>query len=255
MAASANARVLVEVAVDSAAGAATAADAGADRVELCTSLGEGGLTPSRGLIEAVLTATTIPVFAMVRPRRGDFLYDAAEFDVMLRDVRHAKAAGVHGIVAGVLRADGRLDVERMRELVAAAAPLPFTCHRAFDVCAEPAAAIDTLIAIGAARVLTSGQAATATAGSAAIAKAVERARGRLVVMAGAGVRADVVTALVAATGVREVHLSAGVFCASAMTFRRPDVPMGAPAPADEYGHRRTDAAQLAALVRALAGAR
>ena len=248
----ANAEVLVEVAVDSVAGAAAAAAAGAKRLELCQSLVEGGLTPSLGLCEAVRAAVKIPVFAMVRPRGGDFLYEHSEFEVMRRDLRHLRAAGVDGIVAGVLLASGELDEARMLELIAAAAPLPFTCHRAFDLCADPARAIETLVAVGAARVLTSGQAASAPAGAACIKACVARAGTRLAVMAGAGVREDNVRALVAETGVREVHLSATAWRGSAMTFQQQGVPMGTKAPEDEYSLRVTDAPMIARVVAAVA---
>ncbi|HEU4418863.1 MAG TPA: copper homeostasis protein CutC [Planctomycetota bacterium] len=247
----ANAEVLVEVAVDSVAGATAAAASGAKRLELCQSLVEGGLTPSVGLCEAVRAAVKIPVFAMVRPRGGDFLYERSELEVMRRDLQHLKAAGVDGIVAGVLLASGELDEARMRELIAVASPLPFTCHRAFDLCADPARAIETLVAVGAARVLTSGQAATAPKGTACIEACVARAGTRLVVMAGGGVRDDNVRALVAATGVREVHLSATMWRRSAMTFQQKDVPMGTKAPEDEYSLRVTDAPMIARVVAAV----
>jgi len=247
----ANAEVLVEVAVDSVAGAAAAAASGAKRLELCQSLVEGGLTPSLGLCEAVRAAVKIPVFAMVRPRGGDFLYERSEFEVMRRDLQHLKAAGVDGIVAGVLLASGELDEARMRELIAAAAPLPFTCHRAFDLCADPARALETLVALGAARVLTSGQAATAPNGTACIEACVARAGTRLAVMAGGGVRDDNVRALVAATGVRELHLSATAWRRSAMTFRQQGVPMGTQPPDDEFSLRVTDAAMIARVVAAV----
>jgi copper homeostasis protein len=251
--ASANERVVevtVEVAVDSVAGAKAAVAAGADRLELCASLHDGGLTPSAGLLDAVCTAVNVPVFVMVRPRRGDFLHDAAEFDTMRRDIRHAVARGAAGIVGGMLLADGHLDEARMRELIAAAQPLPFTCHRAFDLCADPVAALETLVTIGASRVLTSGQAESAPAGAVAIARHVAAARGRLAVMAGAGVRGDNVHALVAATGVREVHLSASVWSPSGMSFRRQGVPMGSDVPRDDV-HRTTDGRLVAAVVHAL----
>ncbi len=247
----ANAEVLVEVAVDSVAGALAAAAAGADRLELCQSLCCGGLTPSPGLCEAVRAAVTIPVFAMVRPRSGAFLYESTEFDVMLRDLRHLCSAGVDGVVAGILLPTGHLDEARLRALVTAAAPRPFTCHRAFDLCVNPTAAIETLASLGVARVLTSGQAASAPAGAAAIKAHVLQAGTRLVVMAGAGVRDDNVRTLVATTGVREVHLSAVTWHSSAMTFRRPGVPMGSSAPQDEYAQRGTDGAMVARVVAAV----
>jgi copper homeostasis protein len=249
----ANARIVVEVAVDAVAGARAAAAAGADRLELCASLVEGGLTPSRGAIDAVRAAVTLPVFAMVRPRAGDFAYDAGEFDVMLRDVAHLRAAGAAGIVTGVLRPDGHVDGERLRALVAAAGPLPVTFHRAFDLCADPAEALEVLVAAGVTRVLTSGQAASASAGAEAIARHVAQAGDRLAVMAGAGVRPENVRELVVRTGVREVHLSATMWRPGAMRFRREGVPMAtAPAP-DEHSRRQTDGAAVAAVVAALAG--
>lgn len=244
--------MLVEVAIDSVAGARAAEAAGADRLELCASLVEGGLTPSLGAIDAVRAAVALPVFAMVRPRAGDFAYDAAEFDVMLRDVAWLRAAGANGIVTGVLRPDGHVDRERLRALVAAAAPLPVTFHRAFDLCADPAAALEGLVAAGVARVLTSGQAADAPRGVEAIARHVARAGDRLVVMAGAGVRPDNVRELVVRSGVREVHLSATVWRAGAMQFRREGVPMATTAPPDEHSRRETDGAAVAAVVAALA---
>lgn len=247
--AAANARVRVEVAVDSVAGAVAAAAAGADRIELCQDLGAGGLTPTPGLVDAVRSAVSIPVMAMVRPRPGDFLYDAGEWDTVLRDAAWL-AARVDGIVGGALRADGALDRARLAELAAAAAPLPLTCHRAFDLCADALAAIDALAELGVARVLTSGQAPSAAAGAALLRACVQRAGDRMVVVAGGGVRPDNVRALLAATGVREVHLSASTWQPSAMVFRRDGVPMGSP-PRDELTLRTTDGALVAAVVAAV----
>jgi len=248
----ANARVLVEVAIDSVGGAVAAAHGGADRLELCSSLGEGGLTPSLGLFDAVRAAVRLPVVVMVRPRAGDFLFDGDEFDVMRRDARLFRERGHDGIVTGALTANGEVDVPRLRELIEAASPLPITFHRAFDLCGDPRAPIEALVALGVRRVLTSGQAATAPGGAAAIARHVALAGNRLVVMAGAGVRADNVRELVATSGVREVHLSASAWAASAMTFRRGGVPMGAAPPPDEYVRRITDGRLVAAVVAALA---
>ncbi len=243
--------MIVEVAVDSATGGGAAARGGADRIELCQDLAAGGLTPSLGLLDTVRDSVRIPIVAMVRPRPGDFLYDRAEFATMLRDIGHLRSAGAAGIVTGVLLANGHVDRERLGELLAAAAPLPVTFHRAFDVAAEPLAALATLHELGVARVLTSGQARDAVAGAAAIAACVRAARPGLSVMAGAGVRDTNVRELVAATGVREVHLSATAWQQSGMTFRRADVPMGATAPVDEFALRATDAEHVARVVAAL----
>lgn len=233
-------QIVVEVAVDSVAGARAAVAGGARRLELCSALLEGGLTPTRGLLTAVCAAVSVPVFAMARPRGGDFLYDDDEFEVLLCDIADLRAAGAAGIVSGVLDADGAIDRSRLARIVVAAAGLPVTCHRAFDLCADPAAALEDLIALGVTRVLTSGQAASAPVGADAIARSVAAAAGRIVVMAGAGVRPDNVRDLVRRTGCREVHLSATAWRDSAMRFRRAGVPMGiAPSP-DEYSLRSTD---------------
>jgi copper homeostasis protein len=249
--AAANAPFVVEVAVDSVAGAIAAATAGAARLELCQALELGGLTPSRGLLEAVKAAVRVPVFAMVRPRAGDFLYERGEFAVMLRDVAALRAAGADGIVSGVLTADGELDRERLRELRAANGAAPFTCHRAFDLCADARRALDVLVDLGVPRVLTSGQAGDAPAGAAAIRAFVQHAADRVMVMAGAGVRDTNVRALVDASGVREVHLSASRYVPSAMVFRREGVPMAAALPRDEYERRTTDGDVVARVVAAL----
>lgn len=252
MPAAANAPVLVEVAVDSVAGARAAVAAGAQRLELCAALELGGLTPSLGLLAEVRAAVAAPVFAMVRPRGGDFLYDDGEFAAMVRDVAALRAAGAAGIVSGALRADGSLDRERMRELKLATGAAAFTCHRCFDLCADAQAALETLVDLGVPRVLTSGQAASAPAGAAAIRRLVEQARDRVIVMAGAGVRDGNVRELVAASGVREVHLSATSWRPSGMRYRREGVPMGATIAADEYVVRATDGEMVARVVREVA---
>lgn len=242
-------RVLVEVAVDALDGAATALQNGADRIELCAALSLGGLSPGPGLLELTLAQCRLPVMVMARPRPGDFLYTRSEFATLLRDVAAAKAAGAKGIVTGVLGADASIDRERMREVATLAAPLPVTCHRAFDLCPDPEAALTVLLELGVTRVLTSGQAETAAKGSACIARLVQLARGRIAVMAGAGVNADNVAALVRTTGVTEVHLSASTWTPSRMQWHRPDVAMGSAAREREL--RVTDPGAVAAVVRAL----
>jgi len=245
--------VAVEVTVDSVAGARAAAAAGADRLELCCALLEGGTTPSPGLLAAVRAAVAVPVFAMLRPRGGDFLYDEDEFDVMLRDAAHLRAAGASGFVAGALTAAGELDAGRLAALRAATAPLPLVCHRAFDLCADPHAALAALVRLGVDRVLTSGQARSAPEGAVLLRELVLAAGGRIAVMAGAGVRDANVAELVARTGVTEVHLSATAWRDSGMQFRRPGVPMGASVAPSEYARRETDGGMVARVVAALRG--
>ena len=253
MAAPANASVPVEVAVDSVAGAETAARAGAARVELCSALLEGGLTPSIGLLVAVREAVSIPVFVMIRPRGGDFLYSPTEFDVMQRDARLAIDHGADGLVTGVLTATGQLDRERMARLRDVGVERPMTCHRAFDLVADPLTALGELEELAFERVLTSGQAASAPAGRDRIAELVEAAGNGVTVMAGAGVRPENAADLARATRCHELHLSATSWRPSAMRYRRDGVPMGSAAPPDEYTVRQTDTEIVAAVVAALAG--
>lgn len=242
--------VLVEVCVDSVHGASAAERAGADRLELCCALAEGGLTPTTGLLQQVKRHTRLPIVAMLRPRGGDFLYGQDEFAVLRADLDQLAAAGADGFATGILTADGDLDRARLRELVAAAAPLPLTCHRAFDLVRDPAAALDALLDLGVARVLTSGGAPTAPAGAAAIRELVHRAAGRLEVIAGAGVRADTVRELLRRSGVRAVHLSASTFVDSAMRHRNPAATMATQPPNGDYTLRRTDGDEVRRVVAA-----
>ncbi len=156
-----SASVLVEACVDTVASALAAEAAGAARVELCAGLAEGGTTPSAGLMALACERLRIPVFVLIRPRGGDFLYSEAEMEVMRRDIRQAKTLGARGVVLGVLRPDGHVDEARTRVLVDEARPMAVTFHRAFDVTPDASAALEALVALGIDRVLTSGQARTA----------------------------------------------------------------------------------------------
>ncbi len=198
---------IFEVCTDSLAGVIAARDAGAHRVEVCSSLDDGGVTPSVGLVE-LACELGIPVHVLVRPRAGNFVYSSLEMKVMLRDLEMVKNVGASGAVIGVLEPDGNLDLERTRELVAASKPMNVTFHRAFDVCQDPARVLEQLIALGVDRGLTSGQAPTALEGAPVIRALVEQARGRIVVMAGGGIRAHNVKRVLLETGVTEIHFTA-----------------------------------------------
>jgi copper homeostasis protein len=197
--------VTLECVVETVDAAVAAERAGANRLELCVRLEAGGVTPPDALIAAVLDRVSIPVFAMIRPRAGNFLFTAPEFSEAERQAREARARGAHGIVTGMLHQDGRVDVERTRIIVEAAGDLPVTFHRAFDEVPDQSEALETIIAAGARRVLTSGGAATALDGVDRIAALVRQGGGRMTVLAGGGVRADNVRALIARSGVTEVH--------------------------------------------------
>lgn len=200
-----NRPVVIESCVDSLEAAIASAEGGAHRLELCANLDVGGTTPALALVRSVVAAVSIPVCVMVRPRGGSFVYTPEEMASMVGVIEAVKRTGAAGIVTGALTPAGAIYGAMMRPLVALAKPLPVTCHRAFDESPDPAAALDALVAIGVARVLTSGGAATAVEGSATLGRLVARAAGRIAIIAGGQVRAHNVRDLIADTGVREVH--------------------------------------------------
>lgn len=203
--------VTLEICVESVEGALAAQEGGADRIELCAALSEGGITPSIGLVEETLRRCALPIMVMIRPRGGSFVYTDAEFEVMLTDARKMRDLGVEGVVAGILSEDGSVDVERSKKLAETAYPLSCTFHRAIDVAIDPFKSLEDIIACGFDRVLTSGQAIGAADGAPVIRELVERAKGRIAIMAGAGVRPENVAALISDSGVSEVHSSASVW--------------------------------------------
>lgn len=201
--------VLIEAAVDSQAAALAAEAAGADRLELCGDLDAGGVTPPATLLERVLATCRIPVFVMIRPRPGSFVYSPAEVETMVAGISLVRGTSASGIVTGALHNGRTIHASVLRALVAAAGPLPVTFHRAFDEVADSAGALEVLAALGIRRVLTSGGAATAEAGVPAIAGLVRRAAGRLEVIAGGGVTGANAGEIVSKTGVRELHARCG----------------------------------------------
>jgi len=201
--------VIVEAAVESLDDALAAVAGGADRLELCANLDDGGTTPSAALITAVREKVELPVLAMIRPRGGDFMYSDAELSRMYEDIAMARVLGASGVVLGVLDTFERLDLERSAALVEAAEGLPVTFHRAIDRVARRVVAIDALAALGVARVLTSGGAATASEGTDELRAMVRRAGDRLTIVAGGGVRANNARTIVERTGVTELHARCG----------------------------------------------
>jgi copper homeostasis protein len=198
---------LVEAAVDTLDSIAVAERAGVGRIELCAALSEGGITPSSGFIAAAV-ARRLPVIAIIRPRGGGFVYSPEEIEVMLSDIEVALSLGARGVAVGALLPTGEIDIAAVRALVAAADGVPVTFHRAFDSTPNLSIALDQLTDLGVKRVLTSGGASTALEGAKAIAGLVDRAAGRITVMAGGRIREHNVREIVERTGVAEVHARA-----------------------------------------------
>lgn len=241
---------LVEICVEGIDGLIAAQEAGADRVELCASLLEGGITPSVGTIRAARAVAKIPFHAIIRPRGGDFLYSEAEFRSMVADVETCREFGIAGVVVGCLRPDGTVDEPRMRQLVDAAGSLSVTCHRAFDMTRDPFEALEALIACGVDRVLTSGQRDRAEDGAELLSKLVRVAAGRIVVMGCGGLRPDNVAAILAQTKLEEIHFAALRDVPSGMTHRNAHVGMGGSDLEREYRNTITDGDMIAATIAA-----
>lgn len=238
---------LLEVAANSVASAMAAQAGGADRIELCAGLELGGLTPSPGLLAMARERLRIPVYVLIRPRGGDFLYNDDETETMRRDIEACVAAGCDGVVLGALDIDGNVDLPRCRALVSAAKGLGVTFHRAIDVSRDPLQALEDAIALGCERVLSSGARTGAPLGADLLREMVRRAGDRIVVMPGAGVNAGNIAALRAATGAREFHASAKRTLPSAMRHPTDDA-LGM-----SDGESRTDAEEVRRLVAALRG--
>ncbi|MBC7774879.1 MAG: copper homeostasis protein CutC [Phycisphaerae bacterium] len=181
--------------------------AGADRIELCSALDAGGLTPSLGLIRAAIRALVIPVHVLVRPREGDFCYSDPELEIMLDDIRLCREAGAAGVVVGTLTEEGLLDLPKMKAMKAAAESLEVTCHRAFDFTPDPAEALEQLIEMGFGRVLSSGQSDSAFEGRLLLQKLVFQANNRIAVMPGAGINAENIKAITAISGAKDFHFT------------------------------------------------
>lgn len=237
---------LLEVAASSLNSALAAQAGGAGRVELCGQLANGGVTPSYGLVATARDRLRIPLYVLVRPRSGDFLYDEAEFELMQRDIEACVRLGCDGVVIGALDADAGVDLAGCRALVAAAGGLGVTFHRAFDAARDPARALEDVIALGCERVLTSGGHRSALDGAAHIAALVQQAAGRVRIMAGAGIRPENVADVLARSRADELHASARGLYRSTMRWRNERLEDLA---ADR---QETDPAIVAALVAALA---
>ncbi|KAL7841861.1 hypothetical protein SRHO_G00255520 [Serrasalmus rhombeus] len=238
---------LMEVCVDSVESAINAERGGAGRIELCSSLLEGGITPSIGLLQVVKENVQIPVYVMIRPRGGDFLYTDREVEVMRRDVELMKIHRADGLVLGALTEDGRVDAELCMELLAVCRPLPVTFHRAFDMVHDPSVALETLVSLGFERILTSGCDSSALEGLPLIKRLVEQAKGRIIIMPGGGITERNLQRILEGSGAQEFHCSARSGKDSAMKFRNSSVNMGASLSAPEYSLKVADVAKVRTL--------
>jgi len=209
----------LEIAVFSVEAAVTALKAGAHRIEFCENLQEGGTTPSYGSLKTLRSFTTQPVFPIIRPRGGDFLYSRSEFEVMKSDLLIVKELGYLGAVIGLLNADGSIDTNRTKELVDIAGPsMQISFHRAFDRCKDPIKSVEDIIATGCKRILTSGQVPNAVDDLPLLKKLVEQAGDRIIIMPGSGVRSNNIKEIIQATGAKEIHSSARKMQASQMSY-------------------------------------
>ncbi len=240
---------LLEVCVDSVDGAVAAQEGGADRVELCSALLEGGLTPSGGTITEARRRLTIGLQVMIRPRGADFCYSDAEVAVMRQDIDLAKREEADGVVLGVLTPDGDVDVERARALIDRARPMSITFHRAFDMAQDPTGALEALIELGVDRVLTSGQESSALEGLDLLRALVEQAGDRIIVMPGGGIHERNVERVLRESGAREVHVAATRVTESPMRYRNPNCFMGGELRPAEFATTTTDGRRVAELVR------
>ncbi len=201
--------ILLEISVETAEAAVAAERGGAQRIELCAQLVLSGLTPGEELMRRVRGAVHVPVFAMIRPRAGDFVYSPEELAQMRREIATAQRFGMDGIVLGVLTRERQVDIERAQDLVLAAQPLPVTFHRAFDDVPDMDVALDQVIEAGAARILTSGGAASAPAGTAKLARLVTAAKERVIILPGGGINPSNALQVVRQSGTRELHSGLG----------------------------------------------
>lgn len=243
---------MLEICIDSVASARAAAAGGANRVELCANLPEGGTTPSAGMIRGVRSVFDGGLMVLIRPRGYDFLYSEDELQVMLNDIRVARESGADGVVIGCLSPDGRVNSQDCERLLAAAGPIDITFHRAFDMTRDLSEALEDVCALGIRRILTSGGQSDAKVGASIIASLARRSSGRVSIMPGGGVTGENLAHIVQSTGVREIHLSARHAVHSGMIYRNEKCSMGSYSKDHEYEWREASAEKIRVAAKALA---
>jgi copper homeostasis protein len=244
-------QIKVEVCIESVADALTAVKAGADRVELCSALALGGLTPSAAMIEAVRQAVALPIMVLIRPRPGGFCYSDSEFAVLLREIELAIRAGADGIVSGALTDAGEVDRPRCRQIVEAAEGKPVIFHRAFDFTLQPFEALSTLIELGFTRILTSGQRSKAIEGADLIRKLLDQAANHIEILPGGGINAGNVLDLLSLTGCNQIHASARETRVDPSVRHRPTLTLASSVAKQPNQHGFTSEQRLADLIARL----
>ncbi len=240
---------LIEACTTSVASAIEAQKGGAKRVELCDNIYEGGTTPGYGTIKTAREVLTIDLNVMIRPRGQDFCYSDIEFRIMKEDIKMSKQLGADGVVFGILKTDGNIDIERSLELVNLARPMSVTFHRAFDMVPDPIKALEDIISAGADRILTSGHKNKAFDGIELIRELVEKADDRIIIMPGSGINENNITKMKERTGAFEFHLTGWKAIDSPMKFRRDGIYMGSLSQIPEYEMKITDAARFERIVK------
>ena len=230
----------LEICVDSVESAIEAQNAGADRIELCSSLPEGGTTPGYGTISSARNNLTLGLHVIVRPRGGDFLYSDLDFDIMRRDIETCGECGADGVVIGILLPDGTIDTDRTAKLIELARPMSVTFHRAFDMCNDPSKALEDIIDAGADRLLTSGLRKTAEEGIELIERLIHQAAKRIIIMPGSGINSANIVKIARGTGAKEFHLTGRKVIESEMIFRKHGISMGGSGDLPEYSRKVAD---------------
>jgi copper homeostasis protein len=241
----------LEVCVDNVESAIEAQNAGADRVELCNNLSEGGTTPGIGTISLARNNLSIGLHVMIRPRGGDFLYTDLEYDIMRREIESCGESGVDGIVLGILESGGTIDVERTARLIEFARPMSATFHRAFDLCNDPYKGLNDVIATEAERLLTSGLKNKADEGIEFISQLVRQAGKKIIIMPGSGINESNIELIARNTGATEFHLTGRKIIESEMTFRRQNISMGNTLDIPEYSRKVVDPDMIRNIINKL----
>ncbi|MCX6253606.1 MAG: copper homeostasis protein CutC [Bacteroidia bacterium] len=241
----------LEICVDNVESAINAQNAGADRVELCDNLIEGGTTSGFGTIASARNNLTIGLNIIIRPRGGDFLYTDLEYDIMRRDIDICGECGVDGIVLGILRSGGAIDVERTAKLIEFAQPMSATFHRAFDMCSDPVQGLEDVIASGADRLLTSGQKDKAQEGAELISQLVGQAGDRIIIIPGSGINESNIAWIARITGAKEFHLTGRKVTDSEMIFRRQGISMGGATGIPEFSRKVADPERIKNIINIL----